>query len=98
MCELVNLLSSIARGNSFKRKHLNLADEQREEDKVFQQEMTEEIKWVELTHQAVRKGMEVYLSFLDDPDLQLRMPTTDLLATFHEDQARLTPLLQACLV
>ncbi len=60
--------------------------------------MEEEIGWVELTHQAVQEGMELYLSFLNDPDLQLRMATTYLLASFQEDQARLAPRLQAYLV
>jgi hypothetical protein len=97
-CELVILLATLARGNSFKRQHLHLTDEQRKEDQVFQQEMAEEIGWVALTHQAVREGMELYLSFLDDPDLQLRMATTYLLASFQEDQARLARRLQAYLV
>lgn len=60
--------------------------------------MAEEIRWVELTHQAVRQGMDLYLAFLDDQDLQLRMATTCLLASFKEDQARLTPHLRAYLV
>lgn len=57
--------------------------------------MAEEIKWVELTHQAVREGMDLYLAFLNDQDPQLRMATTYLLASFKEDQVRLTPHLQA---
>lgn len=96
-CELVILLARLARGNSFKRQHLNLTDEQRKEDLVFQQEMAEEIGWVEMTHKAVRQGMELYVAFLNDQDLQLRMVTTYLLASFPEEHAQLTPLLQAYL-
>jgi len=88
-------LARLARGNSYKRQHLNLTDEQRKQDPVFQREMAEEIKWVELTHQAVREGMDLYLAFLNDQDPQLRMATTYLLASFKEDQVRLTPHLQA---
>ncbi len=93
--DLVTFLAKLARGNSYKRQHLNLTDEQRQQDPVFQQEMAEEIRWVELTHQAVREGMDLYLSFLADQDLQLRMTTTYLLASFKEDQERLIPALQA---
>jgi len=57
--------------------------------------MAEEIKWVELTHQAVREGIDLYLACLDDQVSQLRMATTYLLASFQEDQVRLTPHLQA---
>ncbi len=96
-CDLVTLLARLARGNSYKRQHLNLTDEQRKQDPVFQQEMAQEIRWVELTHQAVREGMDLYLTFLNDQDLQLRMATTYLLASFKEDQARLIPHLQAYL-
>ncbi len=97
-CALITFLAMLARGNSYKRQHLNLTDEQRKQDPGFQQEMAEEIKWVELTHQAVRDGMDLYLSFLDDQNLQLCMVTTYLLASFKEDQARLTPPLQAYLM
>jgi hypothetical protein len=96
--QLVTLLAILARGNSYKRQHLNLADEQRKQDPHFQQEMAEEIRWVELTHQAVREGIELYLAFLDDQDLHVRMATTYLLASFPEDQARLTPPIQADLM
>ncbi len=92
--DLVTFLASLARGNSYKRQHLNQTDEQRKQDAVFQQEMAEEIRWVELTHQAVREGMELYLAFLDEQYLQLRMATTYLLVSFQEDQARLTPSLR----
>jgi hypothetical protein len=93
-CDLVTLLARLARGNSYKRQHLNLTDERHKQDPIFQQEMAQEIRWVELTHQAVREGMDLYLTFLDDQDLQLRMATTYLLASFKEDQAWLKPHLQ----
>jgi hypothetical protein len=93
--DLVTFLARLARGNSYKRQHLNLTDEQRQQDPVFQREMAEEITWVELTHQAVREGIDLYLAFLDDQDHQLRMATTYLLASFQEEQVRLTPHLQA---
>ncbi len=96
-CDLVTFLARLARGNSYKRQHLNLTDEQRQQDPVFQQEMAEEIRWVELTQQAVREGMDLYLTFLDNQDLQLRMATTYLLARFKEDRAQLTPRLRAYL-
>ncbi len=95
--DLVTFLASLARGNSYKRQHLNLTDEQGKQDPIFQQEMAEEIRWVELTHLAVREGIDLYLAFLDDPDLQLRMATTYLLASFQEDHERLTPPLQVYL-
>lgn len=56
--QLITLLAILARGNSYKRQHLNLTDEQRKQDLLFQQEMAEEIRWVEMTHQAVREGIE----------------------------------------
>lgn len=92
--DLITFLALLARGNSYKRQHLNLTDEQRKQDPVFHQEMAEEIRWVELTHQAVRKGIDLYLTFLNDQNLQLRMATTYLLASFKENQARLIPHLQ----
>lgn len=94
---LVTFLARLARGNSYKRQHLNLTDEQRRRDPVFQQEIAEEIRWVELIHQAVWEGIDLYLAFLDDQDLQLRMATTYLLASFKEDRARMTPLLRVSL-
>jgi hypothetical protein len=97
-CALITFLAKLARGNSYKRQHLNLADEQHKQDPIFQQEMAEEIRWVELTHQAVRDGIDLYLAFLDGQDLQLRMATTYLLASFQEDQAQLTSPLRAYLV
>ncbi len=97
-CHLVTFLARLARGNSYKRQHLNLTDKQHKQDPIFQQEMAEEIRWVELTHQAVREGMDLYLAFLDGQDLQLRMATTYLLASFQEDQAQLTSPLRAYLV
>jgi hypothetical protein len=93
--DLVTFLARLARGNSYKRQHLNLTDEQRQQDPVFQQEMAEEIRWVELTHLGVREGMDLYLSFLDDQDLHVGMTTTYLLASFTEDQEWLIPALQA---
>ena len=36
-------LARLARGNSYKRQHLNLTDEHRQRDPVFQREMAEEI-------------------------------------------------------
>ena len=93
--DLVTFLAILAGGNSYKRQHLNLTGEQRKQDPVFQQEMTEEIRWVCSTHQAVREGMDIYLAFLDDQDLQVSVATTYLLASLPEDQARLTPPLQA---
>jgi hypothetical protein len=96
--DMVTLLAILARGNSYKRQHLNLTDEQRKQDPLFQQEMAEEIRWVELTHQAVREGIDLYLAFLDEQDLQVRMATTYLLASFPEDQERLTPPLQTYLM
>ena len=92
--DLVTFLASLARGAGYKRQHLNLTDEQLKQDPIFQQEMAEEIRWVELTHQAVRQGMDLYLAFLDDQDLELRMATTYLLASFKEDQVRLIPHLR----
>lgn len=92
--DMVTFLARLARRNGYKRQHLNLTDEQLKQDPIFQQEMAEEIRWVELTHQAVRRGRDLYLTFLDDQDLELRMATTYLLASFKEDQVRLIPHLR----
>lgn len=83
---LVTFLARLARGNSYKRQHLNLTDEHRQRDRGrIAREMAEEIKWVDLTHQAVRAGRDLSLPLIDDQDPQLRMATTYLLASFRED-------------
>jgi hypothetical protein len=40
--DLVTFLAILARGNSYKRQHLNLTGEQRKQDPVFQQEMADQ--------------------------------------------------------
>jgi hypothetical protein len=79
----VTSLARLAQGNSNKRQQLNLTDEPCKQDSVFQQEMEEEIRWVELAYQAAREGIDLYLAFLDDQGLELSMVTTYLLTSFN---------------
>ena len=45
----------------------------------------------EEAHQAVRKGLPLFLALLDHPDAALRMELTFLLACFNEDRSLLLP-------
>ena len=92
------LLASFAHGNAYHRQHLSFYSEERKQDVAFQQELTEQIMWVERTHRAAHQGMEIYQNMLSHVDPDVRMNAAYTMAQFREDATTSVPLLRSLLL
>lgn len=90
--EIVVLLAHLAVGDAYNRQHLRFYNEERIQDPQFQQDMVEQIFWVDRTHEAVRSGLPLYIRLLKYPDVPMRMSASRLLSTFREEAAQILPV------
>lgn len=90
---LMRLLADMAQGNAYHYQHLEFYPEARRQDPAFQRELAEEVKWVERTREAVRRGLPIYLGLLADTDPNIRMNVAYTLAQLKADAAVIVPLL-----
>lgn len=95
---LLFLLASFAHGDAYHRQHFHLYPDERRQDPALQQELAEQIGWVERTHEAVRQGMHLYQTLLAHSEPQIRMHAAYVLAQFREDATTSVPLLQSLIL
>src|SRR5258708_7997969 len=77
---LLHLLAGMAQGNAYHYQHLEFYPEASRQDPTFQRELAEEVRWVERTREAVRRGLPVYLELLADTDPNIRKNAAYMLA------------------
>lgn len=94
---LLRLLASFACGDAYHRQHLSFYSQERRQDPIFQQELAEQVSWVERTHDATRQGMEIYRNMLSHADPEVRMYAAYALAQFPEDAVASASLLRSLL-
>ena len=80
---LLNLLDCLADGHSYQDVHVR-RPEKRETPEV-QAEIKQELGWVVAAHQAVRKGIPVYLKLLRAADQDTQIFAAMVLSKFPED-------------
>ncbi len=78
---LLMLLDSLASGSSYLDVHGAMPEQA---DREFQAERKQEIDWVQAAHEAVAKGVPVYLKLLQNERFQMRMVAACLLSRFPE--------------
>ncbi len=88
---ILGLLADMAHGDAYHRQHYSYYSEARREDLDFQQQLAEEVLWVQRTREAVRQGLPVYLQLLADVDPHLRMEAAYTLAQLTVDAATILP-------
>ncbi len=88
---ILGLLADMARGDAYHRQHYSYYSEACRQDPAFQQQLAEEVLWVQRTREAVRQGLPVYLKFLADADPHLRMEAAYTLAQLTVDAATILP-------
>jgi HEAT repeat protein len=88
---LLRLLAGMAHGDAYHRQHYSYYSGERRQEPAFQQQLAEEVLWVQRTHEAVRQGLPVYLKLLADADHHLRMEAAYTLAHLTTDVATILP-------
>jgi hypothetical protein len=86
---ILNLLSCLATGCSYLDVHAQ--DEKKQAgsgrgDPDFEEALSEELGWVEETHDAVESGFPVYLNLLGSDDWQIRLAAAKVLGTYTAQQ------------
>lgn len=89
---IVSLLSALANGNSYTDVHVQEPEER--ETPGVQAAIAKELSYVEAAHQAVRKGIPVYLRLLHEKQDILRVMAGELLTHFPEDADQTLPALR----
>lgn len=95
--QVVNLLACLGSKGAYLRPGFQtlemrlLSQRLQEEPPLHPEALDDYRRWVEQTHQAVRKGLPLFLPLLADPDPEMRMEIAFLLSAFKQDRAWLSP-------
>ncbi len=90
---ILTLLSSIAGGHSYYDVHTRTPEER--ETPEMQAKIAEEKKHERAAHEAVRKGILVYLRLLHHNDADIRTIAAEVLSGFPEDGKQTVPAVRA---
>lgn len=91
---LLMLLDSLASGSSYLDVHGAMPEQA---DREFQAGREQEINWVRAAHEAVAKGIPVYLSLLQNERFQIRTVAACLLSHFPESAGETLNVLRSSL-
>lgn len=90
---ILSLLDSLAHGNSYADVHVN--DPEKRNTPEMQASIARELSHVKAAHEAVRKGLPLYLRLLRHPDEEIRRATGHLLVNFPEAGMQILPVLRS---
>ncbi len=96
--ELLLLLAYIARGNSYAdvAQHLSHDPDQRDMP-VCKELPSQELDWLQNAHNAVAKGIQVYLALLEHDESIVRACAAYTIGCFREHAHDIIPRLRACI-
>ena len=96
--ELLLLLAYIARGNSYAdvAQHLSHDPDQRDMP-VCKELPSQELDWLQNAHNAVAKGIQVYLALLEHDESAIRTCAAYTVGCFREHAHDIIPRLRACI-
>jgi hypothetical protein len=80
---LLGLLGGIGAGASYSDVHVRQEEERLKPE--VEAQIARELDWVKAAHEAVRRGLPVYIRLLDHENKDVRMMAAWLLAVFPED-------------
>lgn len=92
---ILSLLSSIASGRSYYDVHTRTPEERAKPE--MQAKIAEEMKHERAAHEAVRKGIPVYLRLLSHQNPGIRTYTAEVLSQFPEDGIQIVPTVRAAI-
>jgi hypothetical protein len=95
--DIIALLVALASGDAYLRHYMESSREEKKQSTEFQEQFAEEVYWAKRTYQAVREGIDTYLTLLTHKKRRLRMSAISILGWFKEDRAKLIPTLSTCL-
>ncbi|WIG61353.1 MAG: hypothetical protein OJF49_004101 [Ktedonobacterales bacterium] len=93
---ILSLLAHLANGSSYLDVHQDFYPERDEQGTPeFDEQLQREVSWVRAAHEAVERGVNLYLDLARDARPAVRMAAVYLVASFTERGARTTPVLLA---
>lgn len=92
---ILSLLSSIASGRSYYDVHTRTPEERAKPE--IQAKIAEEMKHERAAHEAVRKGIPVYLRLLGHTNPGIRTLAAEVLSQFPEDGIQIIPAVRAAI-
>lgn len=95
--KVLQLLGCVAQGAGYLQVHQSYDVPEKIAELAYQAELNAELQWVSDAHQAVAAGVEIYRTFLKDPDPDVAIWAVHLLAPLQFLEPRVVDWLWVCL-